>query len=80
MTVICMFFHCYCISNSLFMGILYKRYFGRLILLRSFGYGREYGRLHVSRAVLCAPISGACIRICQICLLLSEVEVCFFLF
>ena len=28
------FFYC-CISNSLFMGILYKHYFGRLRLLRS---------------------------------------------
>ena len=30
--------------------------------------------LHAGRVVLCTPIFGACIRICQICLLFSEVE------
>ena len=29
------FFYFYCISNSLFMGILYKRYFGSVRLLGS---------------------------------------------
>ena len=33
--------------------------------------------LHADRAVLCTPISGACIRIGQICLLLPEVEILF---
>ena len=35
-------------------------------------------RFHVGRVVLRAPISGACMIICQIYFLLSEVEMCSF--
>ena len=34
--------------------------------------------LHAGIVVLCTPISGACIRICQICVFLPEVEMCYF--
>ena len=33
---------------------------------------------HVDHVLLCMPISGACLRSRQICLLLPEVEMCFF--
>ena len=35
MTAICIFFHCIILSNSLFIGILYKLYFDHLRLLMS---------------------------------------------
>ena len=77
-----LFFCCLCISNSSFMGILYRRFF--LVgwdYCDLWMYRRILDReLHVGHVVLGTPISGACIRLCQICLLLPEVELrCFIL-
>ena len=63
------------------MGILYKRYFGRLRLLRSSDVDENPGSPRASRRscrIEYANIHDLYKRIYQICLLLLEVEVCFF--
>ena len=77
MTAICIFFfYCCCMSNSLFMGILYKRYFGCLMLLKSCGGDSGMRASRSSCRVVYANIR-ACIRSCLICLLLPAVELYF---
>ena len=60
------------------MRILYKLYFHRLRLLRFSEVENSRPRATRRRVVLCTPLSGTCIIICQIYLSLSEVEMFFF--
>ena len=76
------FFYCCCILNSSYLWasctsviLVAWDYWGLRTWKRILNRG-----LHACRVVLCTPISWACIKIYRICLLWSEMEMCFFFF
>ena len=61
------------------MDILHKRYFGRLIVMRSSDVEENLGPRASHRPCSVVYVNiRACIRICQICLLGSKVKMWFF--
>ena len=58
------------------MSILFKLYFNRLKLLRSLDAEENPGQRVSCRSCI---VVNASIRIRQICLLMAEVEICFFI-
>ena len=77
-TAICFFF--IVVVYFIFIRILLNVIYGSPETIEVFGCGGEYWTVGFTSGgiLLCTPISGAYIRICQICLLFSDVEMCFF--
>ena len=80
MTAICNSFSIIVVHRTSFsMSILYKRYFGHLRIVKSSDV-MENPKPRASRRSWCVGQANirACKRICKICLLWPEVEMCFF--